>query len=155
MLLLGKAGGAAAARRTLASTICRAIGSTQVARPRQLRDASPVMRFRPAHQSLINRRYDGRASGPAQYSPKQLLERKPRIRLPATWKGGHESGESLGHLRNPRGDAVRVWRLLLRQLAEKRPRSGEKRDNYHDNAPIAFHKSEKDGHGADDAKRFG
>lgn len=91
-LLLGKAGGAAAVRRTLAHTICRIIlDPTQVPRPRQLRDASPVMRFRPAHQSLINRRYDGRASGPVQYSPKQLLERKPRIRLPATCKGGHES----------------------------------------------------------------
>ncbi len=93
-LLLGKAGGAAAVRRTLASTICRAIGPMLVARPRQLRDASPVMRFRPAHQSLINRRQDGCASGPAQCSPKQSLERKPRIRLPATCKGGHESGTS-------------------------------------------------------------
>jgi hypothetical protein len=65
-LLLGKAGGAAAVRRTLASTICRAVGPMLVARPRQLRDASPVMRFRPAHQSLINRRHDGRVSGPAQ-----------------------------------------------------------------------------------------
>jgi hypothetical protein len=72
-LLLGKAGGAAAVRRTLATTICRAIGPTQVARPRQLRDASPVMRFQPAHQSLINRRCDGRTAGPAQYSPKQTL----------------------------------------------------------------------------------
>jgi hypothetical protein len=52
-LLLGKAGGAAAVRRTLASTICRAIGPMLVARPRQLRDASPVMRFRPAHQSMF------------------------------------------------------------------------------------------------------
>ena len=92
MLLLGKAGGAAAVRRTLASTICRIADPTLVARPRQLRDASPVMRLQPAHQSLINRRYDGRASGPAQYSPKQSLETKPPIRLPATWKGGHESG---------------------------------------------------------------
>ena len=91
-LLLGKAGGAAAVRRTLASTICRAIGPTQVSRPRQLRDASTVMRFRPAHQSMINRRYDGRASCPARQSLKQALERKPPIRLPATWKGGHESG---------------------------------------------------------------
>jgi hypothetical protein len=83
-LLLGKAGGAAAVRRTLASTICRAIGPMLDPRPRQLRDASPVMRFRPAHQSLINRRYDGRVPGPAQYSPKQSLQGKPRIRLPAT-----------------------------------------------------------------------
>jgi hypothetical protein len=94
-LLLGKAGGAAAVRRTLASTICRAIGPMLVARPRQLRDASPLMRFRPAHQSLINRRFDGRASRPTQYSLQRALERKPRIRLPATWKGGHESGKSL------------------------------------------------------------
>ena len=50
----GKAGGAAAARRTLASTICRIADPTQVPRPRQLRDASTVMRFRPAHQSMIN-----------------------------------------------------------------------------------------------------
>jgi hypothetical protein len=34
MLRLGKAGGTAAVRRTLASTIRRAIGLTQVARPR-------------------------------------------------------------------------------------------------------------------------
>ena len=94
-LLLGKAGGAAAVRRTLASTICRAIGPMLVARPRQLRDASPLMRFRPAHQSLINRRHDGRASCPAQYSLQRALERKPRIRLPATWKGGRESGTNL------------------------------------------------------------
>ena len=83
-LLLGKAGGAAAVRRTLASTICR-IGPTQVPRPRQLHDASTVMRFRPAHQSMINRRHDGRASCPAQHHPKHALERKPQIRLPATW----------------------------------------------------------------------
>src|SRR6266550_3109855 len=92
MRLPGKAGGAVAVRRTLASTICRAIGPTQVPRPRQLRDASTVMRFRPAHQSMINRRYDGRVSCPAQYSPRQALKIKPRIRSPATWKGGHESG---------------------------------------------------------------
>src|SRR5271169_6394589 len=73
-LLLGKAGGTAAVRRTLASTICRAIGPTQVARPRQLRDASTVMRFRSAHQSMINRRHDGRASCLARYSPKHALE---------------------------------------------------------------------------------
>jgi hypothetical protein len=95
MLLAGKAGGVAAVRRTLATTICRAIGPTQVTRPRQLRDASPVMRFQPAHQSMINRRHDGRASCPAQYSLQRALERKPRIRLPATWKGGHESGAKL------------------------------------------------------------
>ena len=53
MLQLGKPGGTAAVRRTLASTICRAIGPTQVARLRQLRDASTVMRYQPAHQSMI------------------------------------------------------------------------------------------------------
>src|SRR6267142_314597 len=90
--LPGKAGGAAAVRRTLASTICRIAVPTLVARPRQLRDVSMVMRFQPAHQSMINRRHDGRASCLAWYSPKQTLERKPRIYAPATWKGGHESG---------------------------------------------------------------
>jgi hypothetical protein len=40
---------------------------------------------------MINRRFDDRASGPARNSPKQALERKPQIHLPATWKGGHES----------------------------------------------------------------
>ena len=92
MLLLGKAGSVAAVRRTLASTICRAIGSMLVARPRQLHDASTVMRFQPAHQSMINRRHDDRASGSARHSPKQALEIKPRIHTPATCKGGHESG---------------------------------------------------------------
>src|ERR1700738_3194551 len=93
--LPGKAGGAVAVRRTLASTICRIADPTLVARPRQLRDVSTVMRFRPAHQSMINRRHDGRASCLAWYSPKQALERKPRIYAPATWKGGHESGSLL------------------------------------------------------------
>ena len=68
-LLPGKAGGTVAVRRTLASTICRIVDPTQVARPRQLRDASTVMRFRPAHQSMINRRFDDRASCPAQKRP--------------------------------------------------------------------------------------
>ena len=92
MLFPGKAGGTVAVRRTLASTICRIADPTQVPRPRQLRDASTVMRFRPAHQSMINRRFDDRASRPARHSPKPALERKPQIHLPATWKGGHESG---------------------------------------------------------------
>src|SRR5215472_14014916 len=92
MLLPGKAGGTAAVRRTLASTICRIADPTLVARPRQLRDASTVMRFRPAHQSMINRRHDGRASCPAQQSLMPLLPIEPRIYAPATWKGGHESG---------------------------------------------------------------
>src|SRR5262249_29467825 len=91
-LLPGKAGGAAAVRRTLATTICRVDDPTQVLRPRQLRDASTVMRFRPAHQSLINRRHDGRASCLARQSLKQLLLTKPRIDAPAACKGGHESG---------------------------------------------------------------
>ena len=91
-LLLGKAGGAAAVRRTLATTICRIADPTLVARPRQLRDASTVMRFQPAHQSMINRRHDDRASCSARHSLKHALEIKPRIHAPATWKGGHESG---------------------------------------------------------------
>jgi hypothetical protein len=97
-LLLGKAGGVVAVRRTLASTICRVADPTQVPRPRQLRDASTVMRFRPAHQSMINRRHDDRASCPARQSLEQTLERKPRIDVPAPCKGGHESGmtRSLG-----------------------------------------------------------
>jgi hypothetical protein len=72
--LLGKAGGTAAVRRTLAYTICQAPSPTQVPRPRQLRDVPPVMRFQPAHQSMINRRHNGRASCPAQYSPKRCLK---------------------------------------------------------------------------------
>jgi hypothetical protein len=95
MRLPGKAGGAVAVRRTLASTICRVADPTQVPRPRQLHDASTVMRFRPAHQSMINRRHDDRASCPARQSLKHTLERKPRARLPATWNGGHESGQNL------------------------------------------------------------
>ena len=96
MRLLGKAGGAVAVRRTLACTICRVIADpTQVPRPRQLRDASTVMRFQPAHQSLINRRYDDRASCSARHSLEPMLEIKPRIHLPATWNDGHESGSSL------------------------------------------------------------
>src|SRR5207248_6072843 len=94
MRLPGKAGGAVAVRRTLASTICWITGPTQVPRPRQLRDASTVMRFRPAHQSVINRHHDDRASCPARQNLEQALERKPRTRLPATWNGGHESGPS-------------------------------------------------------------
>src|SRR5437879_1955003 len=53
MLLPGKAGGTVAVRRTLASTICRIADPTQVPRPRQLRDASTVMRFQPAHQRRL------------------------------------------------------------------------------------------------------
>src|SRR5882757_9242214 len=90
--LPGKAGGAVAVRRTLASTICRIADPTQVARPRQLRDVSTVMRFRPAHQSMINRRFDDRVSCPAWKSPTQALARKPRIHSPASGNGGHERG---------------------------------------------------------------
>ena len=95
MLPPGKAGGTAAVRRTLVSTICRIADPTLVARPRQLRDVSAVMRFQPAHQSMINRRHDGRASCLVRQSLQQMLERKPRIYLPATCKGGHESGSTL------------------------------------------------------------
>ena len=94
-LLLGKAGGAVAVRRTLATTICWVADPTQVSRPRQLRDTSTVMRLRPAHQSMINRRHDDRASCRARQSLKQLLPTEPRIRAPATGKGGHESGQNL------------------------------------------------------------
>jgi Condensation domain len=92
----GSAGGAVAVRGTLASTICRIADPTQVARPRQLRDASTVMRLQPAHQSMINRRHDDRASCPARRSLKHALEIKPPIHAPATCKGGHKSG----HVRN-------------------------------------------------------
>src|SRR5439155_27275484 len=94
-LLPGKAGGAAAVRRTLACTICRITGPMQVPRPRQLRDAATVMRFRPAHQSMINRRFNDRVSCPARKSPKPALARKPRIHSPASGKVGHESGTLL------------------------------------------------------------
>ena len=94
-LLPGKPGGAAAVRRTLETTICRIADPTLVARPRQLRDASTVMRFRPAHQSMINRRFDDRASCPARTSPKPALACKPRIHSTASGNGGHESGQNL------------------------------------------------------------
>jgi hypothetical protein len=91
-LLPGKAGGTVAVRRTLASTIYRIADPTQVSRPRQLRDVSTVMRFRPAHQSMINRRFDDRASCPARNSLNQALAREPQIHSPASGKDGHESG---------------------------------------------------------------
>jgi hypothetical protein len=91
-LLPSKAGGTVAVRRTLASTICRIADPTQASRPRQLRDASTVMRFRPAHQSMINRRFDDRASCPARKSPKAALACKPRIHSSASGNSGHESG---------------------------------------------------------------
>src|SRR5216683_5225245 len=101
--LPGKAGGAVAVRRTLASTIWRIADPTQVSRPRQLRDASTVMRLRPAHQSMINRRFNDRASCPARKSPKPALARKPPIHLPASGKGGHESVQT--HSQDSLGDS--------------------------------------------------
>jgi hypothetical protein len=83
MLLPGKAGGAAAIRRTLASTICRIAYPTLVAKQKQRRDASTVTRFRRAIQSMINRRHDGRASCLARQSLKQMLEKSHEFtRLP-------------------------------------------------------------------------
>src|ERR1700756_2634957 len=89
--LPGKAGGAVAVRRTLDTTIFRVADPTQVSRPRQLRDVSTVMRFQPAHQRMINRRFNDRASCPARKSPKPALARKPPIHSPASGKGGHKS----------------------------------------------------------------
>src|SRR5437660_1723817 len=60
--------------------------------PARLSRASTVMLFRPAHQSMINRRFNDRASCPARKSPKHALARKPPIHSPASGKGGHESG---------------------------------------------------------------
>ena len=88
MLLPAKTGGAAAVRRTLASTFCRIIDPMLVARPKQLRDASSVMRFRPAHQSMINRRHDGRASCLVRQGLQRLLAMEPRIDAPDTGKDG-------------------------------------------------------------------
>ena len=75
----------------------------RVPRPRPLRDASTVMRFRSAHQSMINPRYDGRASCPARQSLKQSLETKPPIHATATWKGGlnQTDGSQLLFFRHP------------------------------------------------------
>ncbi len=103
MRLPGKAGGTVTVRRTLDTTICRIADPTQVPRPRQLRDVSTVMRFRPAHQSMINRRFNDHASCPARKSPKQALAREPRIHSPASGKGGHESGQNAtdGTLKKP------------------------------------------------------
>src|ERR1700730_291829 len=109
--LPGKAGGAVAVRRTLASTICRIADPTQVSRPRQLRDASTVMRFRPAHQSTINRRFNDRASCPPRKSQKQApLARKPQIHSPASGKGGHESGSQ---------EANRTSRILVEAMVDR------------------------------------
>jgi hypothetical protein len=43
---------------------------------------------------MINRRFDDRAPCLAWMSPKQALAGKPRIHLPASGIGGHESGEN-------------------------------------------------------------
>ena len=78
----GKAGGTVAVRRTLASTIRRIADPTQVARPRQLRDVSTVMRFRPAHQSMINRRSTTAPPAlPERAQNKRLLESHEFTRL--------------------------------------------------------------------------
>jgi hypothetical protein len=82
MLMPGKAGGTAAVWGTLASTICRIVDPTLVARPRHLHDASAVMRFQPAHQSMINRRHNDRASALVRQSLKPLLPMEPRIYVP-------------------------------------------------------------------------
>src|ERR1700730_954357 len=121
--LPGKAGGAVAVRRTLASTICRIADPTQVSRPRQLRAAPTVMRFRPAHQSMINRRFNDRASCPARKSPKPALARKPRIHAPASGKGGHESGEFVPGLIDTwkeRRDAPRVDKEVTQRTQWRR-----------------------------------
>ena len=115
-LLAGKAGGAVAVRRTLASTICRMTIPTQATRPRQLRDASTVMRFQPAHQSMINRRLDGRASCPARKSPEQALARKPRIHSPASGKGGQCTLLTLS-TRAPPLHPGESWNPFLRCIA--------------------------------------
>src|ERR1700730_4785207 len=87
MRLPGKAGGTVAVRRTLACTICRIADPTQGPRPRQLRDVPTVMRFHPAHNSMITRLSNDRASCPAGKSQKQAFARKPQIHSPASGKG--------------------------------------------------------------------
>jgi hypothetical protein len=79
LLLLDKAGGEVAVRRTRATTICRVDYRTQVSRPKPVRDASTVTRFRRAHQSMINRHDDGRASCLARQSLNQPLPPEPEI----------------------------------------------------------------------------
>src|SRR6516164_4128054 len=110
--LPGKAGGAVAVRRTLASTICRMTIPTQVSRPRQLRDASTVMRLRPVHQSMINRRFNDRASCPARKSPKPaLLASHQFIRL-------HLAKADMRALRRKHMIHRRPWRRIERARAE-------------------------------------
>jgi hypothetical protein len=140
-LFPGKAGGTVAVRRTLACTICRIIDPTQVPRPRQLRDASTVMRFRPAHQSMINRRFDDRASCPARKSPKQALACKPLIHSPASGNSGHES--ALTQTMDSQGDpGVRFYgngpgSLRHRQRRGSRPFGGDHSTITHDGAEPA------------------
>src|ERR1700732_542505 len=119
--LPGKAGGVVAVRRTLASTICRIADPTQVPRPRQLRDASTVMRFQPAHPSMINRRFHARAPCLAWMSPKQALAGKPRIHSPASGIGGHESGT------NPTDGTLR----MSRKAAEYLGSAGTRPSDFH------------------------
>jgi hypothetical protein len=91
-LFPGKAEGTVAVRRTLASTICRIADPTQVPRlaaaPRRIDGHAVPTRY----QSMINRRFDDRASRPARHSPKPALERKPQIHLPATWGANATDG---------------------------------------------------------------
>src|SRR6516165_1447756 len=124
--LPGKAGGAVAVRRTLASTICRMTIPTQVSRPRQLRDASTIMRLRPAHQSMINRRFNDRASCPARKSPKPALARKPPIHSPASGKGGHESAQiHSDNLSQHHPSSLPGQRKKIADAQIHRPRAGE------------------------------
>ena len=57
---------------------------TQAARPRQLRDASTVMRFRPAHQSMINRRFTTAPPALPSSGHANSLTSKPRNSSPAS-----------------------------------------------------------------------
>jgi hypothetical protein len=99
---------------------------TQVPRPRQLRDASTVMRFRPAHQSVINRRFNDRASCPARKSLEQALARKLPIHSPASGKGGHESGAN--QTRGTEGTHTRFAALsTLSRIAEEGGPSSQRR----------------------------
>src|SRR5438445_778766 len=68
------------------------------------------MRCRPADQSMINRRFNDRASCPARKSPKHALARKPPIHSPASGKGGHESA----HLTI----TTRFWPSIIAQYPE-------------------------------------
>ena len=141
-LLPGRAGGAVAVRRTLASTICRIADPTQEPRPRQLRDASTVMRFRPAHQSMINRRHDDRASCRARHSLKQPLERKPRIHTPATGNAGHGSGEN--HKRLVPGSMGDSRTLSSRSWFRAGDSLGDRRDNRTASVPDVNGEQERD-----------